>query len=116
MSAYSNEVTATAGTAVIIIDDKTQEIGAVSCYPNPPVKNGPMIISYAIGAPGSIVLEIYDLRGNMVLSRTEQSAGSGSNQLQLDTIKLAPGLYYFALKYEGSKTAKSPMKSFLIVK
>ena len=110
-SAYAE---ASATTKMVI---PVPEITDVVGYPNPisPDKNK-MVVSYGVNVGGTFILEVYDLRGKMLIQKVNLVQSTGKQSFDIEAEKLAPGYYYYYIRTTGDKPTKSPVKGFLRVK
>jgi hypothetical protein len=97
-------VTASSLTAV------EKSIDHLSVFPNP--SNGNIIVSYKCNAIGRISLTIYNAKGQMVFTSTENNINKGSRVNKLNLIDIAAGTYYLSLRNNKDETHTS----FIIVK
>lgn len=63
-------------------DPELPEVMSVSCWPNPTV--GEVNIGFRLKSPGSVCLEIYNIRGQKVHSRLVGDARAGENTIAWD--------------------------------
>jgi hypothetical protein len=70
-----------------------------SPMPNP--ANPGTVLSFMIPSSGLVRVELYDLMGRRVSSLLEAEFAAGSHLLTVDGTKLANGIYFAVLRYEG---------------
>jgi hypothetical protein len=71
--------------------------------PNP--ANGITLIDYEIPTAGKIRFEIVDVLGQSVML-IEEKAIAGRHKISLDANKLAAGIYYYTLEFDGYRLTK----------
>lgn len=83
-------------TADFDIDENKIE-KSLSVYPNPAI--GKTTVTYNLDESESNVFELYNLLGSKVLVQNIEGA---SGEFELDVAKFSKGVYYYALKTEGT--------------
>jgi hypothetical protein len=71
--------------------------------PNP--ANHHTLITYSIPAAGQAAFSVYSTSGQLLLSQSV-AANSGENTLELNTDKLAAGIYFYALEFNRQQIVK----------
>jgi hypothetical protein len=71
--------------------------------PNP--ANHRTLITYSIPAAGQATFSVYSISGQLLLSQSV-AANSGENTLELNTDKLAAGIYFYALEFNKQRIVK----------
>ncbi|XWN38283.1 MAG: T9SS type A sorting domain-containing protein [Balneola sp.] len=79
-------------------------------YPNP--FNPTTTISFTLENSSIVVLEVFDLKGQIVTVLENKTLTSGSHEYVFDAGFLASGTYYYSLKVDG----KHSVKKILLVK
>lgn len=84
---------------------------ALRVWPNPAV--GPLSVSFALEADGPARLEMFDVRGQRLLSRDVEASGAGDHRLDFGRAKDYPsGIYFLRLTQAG----RSASTRFAIVR
>ncbi|MBX2977106.1 MAG: T9SS type A sorting domain-containing protein [Ignavibacteriaceae bacterium] len=73
-------------------------------YPNP--FNPTTTISYQIPSQGFVEIKIYDILGKLVTILTDEEKQAGKYSVHFDASKLASGIYFCELRFEGNKMTK----------
>ena len=68
-------------------------------YPNP--FNPTTVIGYTLAAPDAVKLQIFDIRGRLILTLVDKNQIAGSYKVTLDASGLATGVYYYTLRTAG---------------
>ena len=90
----------------------TPQISNIKSH-SPTLKSEKLVISYETNiVSGNMILEVYNLRGERLMSKT-YTAG---NIMEIITKGMAPGIYYYTLRYEGDSRVKASAKTFVVVK
>lgn len=74
---------------------ETAMTSSFNVYPNP--IDGTSKVSFSLGNPGNVSLNIYSALGQLVSSRQLGSLGSGQHETTVDGHELAPGIYILQL-------------------
>lgn len=73
--------------------------------PNP--ANNSTTISYSLANAGSsVVLEVYDVTGQLVQTVDQGNRAAGAHQVELSTANYAAGVYFYTLNVDGIKVTK----------
>ncbi len=73
--------------------------------PNP--ANNSTTISYSLANAGSsVVLEVYDVTGQLVQTVDQGNRAAGAHQVELNTANYAAGVYFYTLNVDGMKVTK----------
>lgn len=73
--------------------------------PNP--ANNSTTISYSLAKAGSnVVLEVYDVTGQLVETVDQGNKVAGAHQIELNTADYAAGVYFYTLNVDGVKVTK----------
>lgn len=72
--------------------------------PNP--ANTMTTITYALNAPASVLLEVHDVSGKLVLQLPQGMRASGQHRMDVDTSALEEGIYLYSLQLEGARITK----------
>jgi hypothetical protein len=99
---YAQNVNAdgTLGGTVVSVPREKPVVGIALAPPSPnPWRAGALIVRYALGGDDDAVLELIDLAGRIIASR---SVGPGSDEVRLDPpTRLSPGVYFLRLRQSG---------------
>ncbi len=79
----------------------------LDCYPNP--FNPTTKISYVIGKPGMVSIEIYDIIGRVVKTLVNDYKYPGSYIVEFDGSNLSSGIYFYKFKAGNMTTVKKMM-------
>ena len=71
--------------------------------PNP--ANGVTRIEYEIPSAGQIRFELVDVIGQTIML-IEEKASAGRHQVNVDADKLAAGIYYYTVEFDGYRLTK----------
>ncbi|MDR2406674.1 MAG: T9SS type A sorting domain-containing protein [Bacteroidales bacterium] len=85
-----------------------KSIDNVSIYMNqniPNPANHHTLITYSIPVDGQANFSVYSISGQLLLSQSV-AANSGENTLELNTDKLAAGIYFYALEFNKQRIVK----------
>ncbi len=66
-------------------------------YPNP-FRGGNLSVNFALGAPVSGTLAVYDLSGRIVAETAAEDLQAGSNTLSIDGSRLGSGIYFAVVR------------------
>lgn len=87
-----------------------QQVVIMQNYPNP--FNASTTIPYVLGQGGDIVLEVYNVLGQRVVTLDQGYREAGVHEVHVDANGFASGLYFY--RFGGSMT--SPSKRFMLIK
>ncbi len=76
-------------------------------YPNP--FNPVTTIEFALRLDGPVRLEVFNLRGQQVMTLVDASKPAGRHDVQFDGARLASGLYFYRLEAEGVTLTRKMM-------
>ncbi len=76
----------------------------LSLAPNP--ARDALSLQYSLDQGGSVVIQIYDVRGRRVLTRRASSSGAGIRVETIDTSRLASGVYFLRLDSVRGQTTR----------
>jgi uncharacterized protein (DUF1501 family) len=82
------------------ISEPSANSATLKNYPNP--ANGSTVIEFQTTG-GSLQIKLYDAVGNEVMTVVEGSYAPGVYQIEVDTRKLASGMYYYTLRQGQQK-------------
>lgn len=75
-------------------------------HPNPRVGNSPITLRFALNAPASVRVALYDVSGRAVAARpAEYFAESGSRAVRWNPGPVAPGIYFLRLELDSGAAA-----------
>jgi PKD repeat protein len=77
-------------------------------YPNP-IKNH-FFIGYNLEKEALVKIELYNITGTLVQSITQQTNSAGKHQMELNTAKLQPGLYFIRMQAGNQIATKKVVK------
>jgi len=96
----------------VLADESTEILGTASCAPTPPAfaitklypNPASDVLNIALTLPqtGEFTLELYDLSGRMVASRSHPMEKTGEDVFQMDISDLAPGVYIAKVTLGGA--------------
>ena len=79
-------------------------------YPNPfgaGTGTATARVRFTVERPTSLVLQVYDLIGRVIMTRTLGQFVQGSHDISLDASGMTPGVYYYSLSSEGTTLTRS---------
>lgn len=82
--------------------EKTPAITGVSVYPNP--INDFTTLSFNLRETSNVNIEVYDMTGKLVMNRNLGSRLFGNNTVVMDVSNMEPGIYFFTVNANGTKT------------
>jgi hypothetical protein len=78
-----------------------QDNMSLSAYPNPFLNN--ITFDYSLPEDGHVTIDLFDRTGRKVMELENSPRAAGSHQVRIDGSVLLPGVYYYSIKYSGSK-------------
>ena len=69
-------------------------------YPNP--FNPSTIISYSLPVSAKVTIKVFDLLGREVTTLVNQEMNAGNHRIKFDASRLTSGIYFYAIRAEGS--------------
>lgn len=87
------------------IDENQNEISGATLYPNPAAEQ--ITINYSLTVQADVVVEILDLSGRVVYSRSENNVQPGNQRTEIALSEIAAGSYLLRVR-TGAAEAKLP--------
>jgi len=81
-------------TILVGIDDNTRDLHSINIYPNP--VRDLFTLSFVLKQPQNVDVSLHNLLGKKVYGYNEMQS-SGSQEVLIDTKKIAPGVYFLKL-------------------
>jgi len=73
-------------------------------FPNP--FNSSTKINYYISQPGQVIIKIYDVLGNLIITLLDEKKASGNYNIIWDAVSEPSGIYYVQLNVDGKLSTK----------
>jgi hypothetical protein len=73
----------------------------VHCYPNP--FKDETTLQYSLKDAGSVVLEVFDLTGSLILIEAADHTAAGTYKFRINSKNLMPGSYFYRLRVNGNQ-------------
>ena len=89
----------------LAIGDAAVELAFRGAAPNP--FSRATTLRFALPRSGHVALELYDLAGERVAVLVDGESAAGEHSVEVRADRLAPGMYYASLRYEGRTATRS---------
>ena len=84
------------------LDESSNELSALSVYPNP--ANDVLNVNFTLANAGEVSIELLDLSGKLITSVSKEQMELGAMQKQLNVAEIVSGSYLLSVSVNGSKS------------
>jgi len=107
----TSKVVYQAGFADIVtsVEDKESTLSTLDIYPNPSIDN--TNIKFTLKNSNSVVINVYNMMGELVYSQNNGTLPAGVNQVSINTVNFASGMYNVVINAGNYNTTAKVMVS-----